>query len=148
MTTIRDFTNGMLFLALLMAGIVTPTLAKADLKVCNTTTSRIGIAIGYKDEKGWATEGWWNIPSQSCEVLLKGKLIARYYYVHAVDYDRGGAWAGKSTMCTIDKSFTIRDISNCQQRGYNQTGFFEVDTGNANTWTVRLSDPTAGGTTQ
>ena len=26
--------------------------AKADLKLCNNTTSRVGVAIGYKDREG------------------------------------------------------------------------------------------------
>ena len=70
--------------------------AHADLKLCNTTASRVGVAIGYKDAEGWATEGWWNIASHTCETLLKGVLIGRFYYIHAVDYDRGGEWAGRS----------------------------------------------------
>ncbi|MGL4590886.1 MAG: DUF1036 domain-containing protein, partial [Aestuariivirga sp.] len=35
--------------------------AQADLKMCNNTTSRVGVALGYKDKEGWATEGWWTI---------------------------------------------------------------------------------------
>jgi uncharacterized membrane protein len=115
--------------------------ARADLKLCNTTASRVGVAIGYKDAEGWATEGWWNITSHTCETLLKGVLIGRYYYIHAIDYDRGGEWAGNLFMCTDDKSFTIRDTKDCVKRGYKKTGFFEVDTGEERDWTVRLTDP-------
>ena len=115
--------------------------AVADLKLCNTTPSRIGVAVGYQDPKGWATEGWWTIPSKSCETLLKGKLPSRFYYVHAIDYDRGGEWKGASLMCTARQSFIIRGVDKCKARGYKQTGFFEVDTGNARNWTIRLSDP-------
>ena len=25
------------------------------------TSSRVGIAVGYKDNEGWTTEGWWNL---------------------------------------------------------------------------------------
>ena len=78
----------------MLAAAAFPHAAHADLKLCNSTDSRIGIAIGYKDTDGWTTEGWWNVASHSCETLLKGNLIARYYYVHAVDYDRGGEWRG------------------------------------------------------
>jgi len=115
--------------------------ARAELKLCNTTPSRIGVAIGYKDAKEWGTEGWWNVPSQTCETLLKGPLPSRYLYVHAVDYDRGGEWAGTNFMCTDDKSFTIKGASDCQKRGLRKSGFFEVDTGDAKEWTIRLSDP-------
>ena len=115
--------------------------AHADLKLCNTTASRVGIAIGYRNDDGWTTEGWWNVASQTCETLLKGSLVARYYYLHAVDYDRGGAWAGKASMCTKDKVFTISGIDRCTDRGYSKTGFFEVDTNESDEWTVRLTDP-------
>ncbi len=120
--------------------------AWADLKLCNATSGRIGVAIGYQDGKGWATEGWWNIASQTCETLLKGTLGSRFYYVHAIDYDRGGEWAGSNMMCTADKTFTVRGNQDCQRRGYKRTGFFEVDTNDAKDWTIRLTDPGEGAT--
>jgi uncharacterized membrane protein len=132
------------FLAVL-TGCLSPIFAsapaQADFKLCNTTSSRIGVAIGYRDEKtGWVSEGWWNVPSQKCEVLLAGELIARYYYVHAIDYDRGGEWGGKAFMCTDDKEFTVKGVDDCAKRGYKKTGFFEVDTQEEKDWTVRLTD--------
>ncbi len=132
---------GVVFLASLL--LTTP--ANADLKLCNTTSSRIGVAIGYQDPTGWTTEGWWNVAAQTCETLYKGALSSRFYYIHAIDYDRGGEWAGKSVMCTVDKSFTIRGVQDCNRRGYKGTGFFEVDTQEAKDWTIRLTDPSEGG---
>jgi uncharacterized membrane protein len=114
--------------------------AAADFTLCNNTASRVGVAIGYKDAEGWTTEGWWNLPSRTCETVLKGTLVARYYYVYAIDYDRGGEWMGQAFMCTRDKEFTIRGISNCLARGYDRTGFFEVDTGQQRAWTVQLTE--------
>ncbi len=114
--------------------------AAADFRLCNNTASRVGIAIGYKDAAGWTTEGWWNLPSRSCETVLKGNLVARYYYVYAVDYDRGGEWMGPAYMCTRDKEFTIRGIGDCLARGFDRTGFFEVDTGEQRAWTVQLTE--------
>jgi uncharacterized membrane protein len=114
--------------------------AKADLKLCNMTESRIGVAIGYKDSDGWVSEGWWNVAAQDCEILLKGDLIARFYYVHAVDYDRGGEWSGEAFMCTDEKAFTIRGVQDCEGRGYTKTGFFEVDTQEEADWTIRMTD--------
>ncbi len=113
----------------------------ADLKLCNATPSRIGVALGYQDNKGWATEGWWNIPSQTCENLLKGTLPSRYLYIHAIDYERGGVWSGEHFMCTRDTSFTIRDTKSCEERGLSRRGFYEIDTGTAQSWTIRLADP-------
>jgi len=127
---------------LLVLPLVTAThQARADLKLCNSTSSRVGVAVGYRDENGWATEGWWNISSQTCETLLKGAVPSRFIYVHALDYDRGGEWAGKNFMCTADKSFAIHGVQDCVKRGYKRTGFFEVDTGESQEWTIRLTDP-------
>jgi uncharacterized membrane protein len=122
-----------------------PQPAWADLKLCNTTSSRIGVSIGYRDSSGWTTEGWWTLAGRTCETLYKGSLSSRYWYVHAIDYDRGGEWAGQSFMCTKDKAFTIKGVQECGKRGYKRTGFFEVDTQEANDWTIRLTDPSEGG---
>jgi uncharacterized membrane protein len=114
--------------------------AAADFRLCNNTASRVGVAIGYKDGDGWTTEGWWNLPARTCETVVKGNLVARYYYVYAIDYDRGGEWMGQAYMCTRDKEFTIRGIGDCLARGYDRTGFFEVDTGEQRAWTVQLTE--------
>ena len=124
--------------------------AAADFRLCNNTGSRVGIAIGYKDSDGWTTEGWWNLSARSCETLLRGTLVARFYYIYALDYERGGEWSGQAFMCTRDKEFTIRGIDDCLARGYERTGFFEVDTGEQRSWTVQLTEsneqspPTSG----
>ena len=130
-----------------IAGIVavfmlSSTSARADFRLCNNTGSRVGIALGYKDAEGWTTEGWWNVPARTCETLLRGALVARYYYIYAVDYDRGGEWSGRAFMCSREKEFTIRGIGDCLARGYDRTGYFEVDTGEQRAWTVQLTEST------
>jgi len=125
--------------ALALAGLATP--ARAELKLCNFTESRVGITVGYKDAKGWVTEGWWNILARGCVTLVPGQLSGRFYYVHGVDYDRGGEWSGATRMCVDDKTFTIREVRNCAARGHKELGFYEVDTGDANDYTIRLTDP-------
>lgn len=116
------------------------TPAAADFRLCNNTSSRVGIALGYKDADGWTTEGWWNVSSRACETLLRGTLVARYYYIYAIDYDRGGEWSGQAFMCSRDKEFTIKGTENCLARGFDRTGFFEVDTGEQRAWTVQLTE--------
>jgi uncharacterized membrane protein len=127
----------------LISGIILAALvsaAAADFRLCNNTGSRVGVAVGYKDSDGWTTEGWWNLSARTCETLLRGGLVARFYYIYAVDYDRGGEWSGRAYMCTRDKEFTIRGIDDCLARGFERAGFFEVDTGEQRSWTVQLTD--------
>ena len=77
--------------------------AWADLRLCNASSSRVGIAIGYQDAKGWTTEGWWNVGAQTCETLLKGAVPSRFIYVYAIDYDRGGEWSGRHCRSVGDR---------------------------------------------
>jgi uncharacterized membrane protein len=120
--------------------VLSAQAVRADFRLCNNTGSRVGVALGYKDAEGWTTEGWWNVPARTCETLLRGGLVARYYYIYAVDYDRGGEWSGHAFMCSREKEFTIRGTGNCLARGFDRTGFFEVDTGEQRSWTVQLTD--------
>ena len=48
-------------------------------------------------------------------------------------------------MCTTDKAFTIKGVQDCAKRGYNRTGFLEVDAKKSADWTIRLTDPSEGG---
>ncbi len=114
--------------------------ARADLRVCNATPNRVGVSIGYRDPQGWITEGWFNLRANSCEAVLKGDLNFKYYYVYGIDYDRGGEWGGPSFMCTREREFSVRGFENCLARGFDRTGFFEIDTGEQKNWTVQLTE--------
>ena len=128
-------------LALFAAAFAMPAAAYADFRICNRTNSRVGVVVGYyKDADGWTTEGWWNLDANACETLLPGPLISRFYYLYAVDYDQGGEWAGKAYMCTRDRKFIIQGVGDCLARGYDRTGFFEVDTGEQKNWTLQLTE--------
>ena len=99
---------------------------------------------------------------------LSAEIKDRFYYVDAdpefgqrlffensggslrlkasVDSQHGGEWGGKAYMCTRRKMFTIAGVENCVARGYERTGFFEVDTAEQRSWTVHLYQPTQKGT--
>ena len=118
-----------------------PAPAHADLKLCNTTSSRVGVAIGYRDVEGWASGrlverrlAYLRDPAQgcaNCQVLLHPRYRLR---------SRRGM--GRHLVHVYRRqAFTIRDVKECVKRGYKRTGFFEVDTGEERDWTVRLTDP-------
>jgi uncharacterized membrane protein len=129
-----------------VTGAITTDTVGGGLRLCNKTPSRVGVAIGYKLSRQWTTEGWWNVGAGTCETLMAGPLVSRFYYVFAIDYDQGGTWGGKATMCTRNKMFTIKGIEDCVARGFDPTGFFEVDTGEQKSWTVQLTEPGTQGT--
>ncbi len=133
--------NRLLFPILAMAGsVLAAAPAHADLRLCNNSSGRVSVAIAYTDGQTWVSEGWWNLKSTACETLLRGNLAAQFYYIYAMD-ERGGEWKGKAYMCTRDREFRIEGRENCLVRGFDRTGFFEVDTGkDAKNWTVQLTD--------
>ncbi len=114
--------------------------ARADFRVCNGTQNLVGVAIGYRGEEGWVTEGWWQVPATSCATVIEGTLAARYYYVYAEDAARGGRWGGDVNMCVAEDEFKITGVQNCFTRGFMRMGFKEYDTGQQSSWMVQLSD--------
>jgi uncharacterized membrane protein len=127
-------------LGLIAAAQSAPALA--DFRMCNNTANRVSVSLAYTDGQAWVSEGWWNLKPADCDTLVRGALAAQFYYVYAMD-ERGGEWKGKAFMCTSDREFKIDGRQDCFVRGYDRSGFFEVDTGkDAKNWTVQLTDPT------
>ena len=122
--------------------------ANADFRLCNDTKSLVGVSLGYREDEKWVTEGWWQVPGETCASLIEGDLNGRYYYIYAEDADRGGQWRGNIFMCTSDKEFRIPGVNDCFARGFQRTGFFEVDTANKESWMVRLTEEGQTGGTQ
>jgi uncharacterized membrane protein len=123
----------------LMFGLAGP--ARADLRVCNDTDVLAGVAIGYRAQAGWVTEGWWHVESGSCKTLIEGALQSRYYYLYAEDAQRGGRWTGPVNMCLAEREFKIVGFEDCFARGFQRAGFQEHDTGNQSSWMIQLTDP-------
>ncbi|WP_082092448.1 DUF1036 domain-containing protein [Devosia epidermidihirudinis] len=120
------------------------TPAKADLRICNETGNPVSVALGYRADRGWMSEGWWQAPPGDCRVLYQGTLERRFYYIFAADDVGGGAWDGTVFMCTRDETFTIFGVEDCLARGYERTGFFEIDTQNRTDWTLQLTENADG----
>src|SRR5690606_10682625 len=114
--------------------------ASADFRVCNATQNLVGVAIGYRAQAGWVSEGWWHIKPSSCETLIDASLESRYYYLYAEDATRGGRWEGPVQMCVSDTEFKIAGVSDCFARGFQRAGFQEYDTGDQENWMVQLTD--------
>lgn len=119
---------------------VAATPARADLRVCNATQNLVGVAIGYRAESGWISEGWWHVDESSCKTLIEGALSSRYYYLYAEDAERGGRWEGEVRMCVADNEFKIAGVDDCFARGFQRAGFQEYDTGEQDNWMIQLTD--------
>jgi uncharacterized membrane protein len=144
-TSLHFLRIGLPFLGILLASLLFGTgPARADLRVCNETSNMVSVAMGYRAERGWMSEGWWQAPTGECRVLYQGDLERRFYYIFAADDIGGGAWDGSVFMCTRDETFTIFGVEDCLARGYERTGFFEIDTQNRTDWTLQLTEDNVG----
>jgi uncharacterized membrane protein len=123
---------------LAVLGSAAPALA--DLRICNDTDVLAGVAIGYRAESGWITEGWWHVEAGACKTLIEGALQSRYYYLYAEDAQRGGRWTGPVNMCIAEREFKIVGYEDCFARGFQVAGFQEHDTGNQSSWMIQLTD--------
>lgn len=124
---------------LLFVGMSFTTPAQAELKICNSVSNTVNVAIGYKIKSGWTTEGWWVIKPETCTSVIQSELFSRFYYVYAIEEGTGGYWDGEAVMCTKNSTFTISGIADCETRGYRRTGFTQIDTGDETNWTLKLT---------
>lgn len=138
--TLKFFRFLLIASIILTAIIAFATPAKADLRVCNQIGKPISIALGYRAERGWQSEGWWVTAPNTCAIVFEGDLNSRFYYLFAADDIAGGTWDGTVFMCTRDETFTIFGVEDCLARGYERTGFFEIDTENRSDWTIQLTE--------
>lgn len=133
--------TGIALSAISFSGTMMSTLsAHADFRICNDTKSLVGAALGYKEDEKWLSEGWFQIPAETCSSLIEGDLDSRFYYIYAEDADKGGQWRGDVFLCTNEREFKIEGVQDCFTRGHIKTGFFEIDTGNRSNWMVRLTE--------
>ena len=51
-----------------------------------------------------------------------------------------GANFGFALGMVRDREFSIRGNQDCLARGYDRTGFFEINTGQQHSWTVEIND--------
>jgi len=147
---LRALTSTFLFLPIISTGLLLTATnnAKADFRICNDTPSLVGAALGYREAGKWISEGWFQVPAESCTALIEGDLNSRFYYIYAEDADRGGQWRGDVFLCTSDREFKIEGVQDCFTRGHVKTGFFEIDTGNRESWMVRLTEQSRKVTSQ
>jgi uncharacterized membrane protein len=110
----------------------------AGFTVCNQTLDIANVAIAESGAQQLESRGWWVIAPNRCADVIKGNLKSRYVYVHAVD-GRGLAMLdGGARFCTASKQFKAAGGDQCWQRGYTIGTFKEVDTKDAQSWTLFL----------
>ena len=114
---------------------------RAEFVACNQSFDVVNLAIGRKIGDQFQTEGWWTVGTNQCATLIKETLSTRYIYVFAQDVFGRSVIYGEVPMCVGVKKFSIRGIEGCWTRGLVAAEFREIDTGEADRWTIFLEPP-------
>ncbi len=101
-------------------------VARAGFEICNDSSVRANVAIGYMGEGDWTSEGWWRIEPGDCKTVLTDELTRTRYYWRATSAS-GPDWPARKFMfCTAKKPFTIVGDDDCTVRSYRREGFDEI----------------------
>lgn len=143
----RIVVAGLASIAFALSLVTVAVAARTDvptkgLTVCNDTGLPVSVALGFKGEDGWQSEGWQHLAANECAMVRDADLSGqRYYYLYASSDTVPASWQGDTVLCTRhDGNFAIFGTDDCLARGYEPTGYFEVDTRNSSSWTVRLRE--------
>jgi uncharacterized membrane protein len=124
--------------------LATPDPAAAELRFCNETNARVTVAIGYRSEGAWRSEGWWAVEPDACRAVVSEPLPNRFYYYRATS--KLDSWTHENYFfCTTTQAFDIVGDEDCEARGYDREAFTEIELGDGITrFTMTLtSDKTA-----
>jgi uncharacterized membrane protein len=124
--------------ALLLAG---SGPAKAEFKVCNKTSEKVAVALGFRQQGIWMSQGWWNVEPARCATLLPGKLSETRYYLYADAKAHNWFMGGGFRFCAKNDEFKLTGNSNCLLQGAIALGFREVAVGKNASFTYEIYEP-------
>lgn len=105
-------------LAMAAAAMLLPSLARADLQLCNRTSYAVETAVGLEEKSAVATRGWFRLDPGQCRVVLQGDLVADHVYMHARALPVYGAsplpQTGHADLCVAQGNFVIAAARTCR----------------------------------
>lgn len=114
-------------------------LARAEFTVCNNSNQTVSVAISILDFLTFTSEGWWNIESEKCEVILLSDVSDYQLYVHISYGDGyGQVWGNPDArICGYGKIFTLNYVDVCPPDAM-EFDAFKLDSKNRNSVKVIL----------
>jgi uncharacterized membrane protein len=104
--------------------------ALADLKLCNSMSYVVEVAIGIDDKAATATRGWFRIDPAACRVVAQGTLSADRILLNARALGVYGAspipQSGGDTLCIAPDNFVIAAARQCRS-GQTPAPFTQVN---------------------
>ena len=87
------------------------------------------VALAYELGDTYESNGWIRVPAGECRKAVYESLADRAYFYVAEpnEGDTPETWKGEETFCVRDTRFSIRDRTDCAERGYQVRGFRAVE---------------------
>lgn len=118
--------------------------AKADLHVCNKSSHKAYIAVGYGEGKDvWRSEGWYEIAPGNCSSVYQGDVSGSFFYLYGASGDeRTAIWSGDRSFCVHPTNkFDYRSKADgCGRGGSEMRSFWEVKTDGAVDYTENINN--------
>jgi uncharacterized membrane protein len=107
------------------------TSATLGLTFCNRTQDVVWAALARETQGKKVSQGWWKLQAGQCEKVIRDRLTDRFFYAFAEHAGESPQqpWHGESYFCTRKHVFEIEGAEDCQGRGFDKTGFLQIDTG-------------------
>ena len=103
--------------AALALAALAPSVAQAELTLCNRTSYRMDAAIGLEKRANVETRGWFRIDPGQCRQVLDGPYDAEMTYVHTRTPPVYGTAPlpqnGNADFCVRDGDFTLPNGREC-----------------------------------
>ncbi len=103
--------------AALALAALAPSVAQAELTLCNRTSYRMDAAIGLEKRANVETRGWFRIDPGQCRQVLDGPYDAEMTYVYARTPPVYGSAPlpqnGNADFCVRDGDFTLPNGREC-----------------------------------
>jgi uncharacterized membrane protein len=115
--------------------------------MCNHTSQKVWVAIGYQESGHWLSKGWFGYEPNECDRLYPGVPQNTNFYFYAHSTSRKTIWGGENDpnrgyFCTSDQAFYYNsDSNNCEGKRFQR---INLDGADQYTFTLTEgSDPTA-----
>jgi len=147
----RNVLKSLMLASVIPAAMAFATPAFADFNVCNRSTSRVDVAVGYNNpQRGWISVGWYVIEPGACHRALTGSVADDDVYVYAMAND-GRFWSARNDQrggwfCVQNRRFEVslddvqqNNVINCDGVGRARQ-FIRVNTNGNENFRFNLDD--------
>ena len=137
---------------LVLASFAPSSGSWAGFEVCNESSQRVDVALGYRHGQfGWTSEGWWTLQTDQCRTIMHGDLSSQHYYLYATG-SRGAVWQAQGgqegrSFCIQSKRFVLQNRNfrkngetDCESYNLKRKQFLVVDTEGASNHIHHLRD--------